>query len=158
MSDTPLDSLAVVISSIAILVALYQASVTRHESRTTIATTLYKGYLDWAMAHPEFALVSTDSTGIRFQKIRSNEMEYVRYDFYVSNLLFAAESILEIMHNDVNWIATLRDQLSYHTEYLQQDEFDRAHYSAKLQQLIDQVLGSDQPVDSAYDSSRSAGS
>ena len=158
MSDTALDSLAVVISSIAVLVAVYQTAVARRESRTTVAITLYKGYLDSAISNPKFALVSTDSSGESFKAIQADRDQYIRYDFYVSSLLFAAESILEIMKHDESWIATLRDQMSYHREYLQHDEFDPAHYSEELRTLIKDVLSADQAAPSTQATKASSGS
>ena len=134
-----MESLAVIISSIAVLVAVYQTVIARHESRRTVAMTLYKSYLDSAMSNPRFALVSLSSSP-SFEEIRSDREAYVSYEFYVASLLFAAESILEITKNDVGWQATLRDQLRYHADYLRHDDFECGHYSNELKTLINQVI------------------
>lgn len=75
--------IAIVVSLFALGVAVFQAYLSRHESRRTVAMTMYKSYLDLAMANPDFVFASQPPQSPAFYKITSDPIARTKYDFYV---------------------------------------------------------------------------
>lgn len=127
------------IAAVALVIAAYQIRVTRLETRRTTAHQIYKDYLRLAMDHPEFSLASFPMESPRLQEILKDDLKYEQYEFYVAQLLFAVEGILETCA-DAEWEATLTDQLSYHALYLQGEHLRQRHYSQRVLSLCDAAI------------------
>ena len=124
-------ALGVVIASVALCVAAFQIWVTRLETRRSTALQIYKDYLKLAMDNPKFSSASYPIDSPRIHLFDNDDLEFERYEYYVSQVLFAAEGILEIT-NDLKWHAALLDQLKYHALYLKNATLVEAHFSKEI--------------------------
>jgi hypothetical protein len=128
-----------VIAALAICIAAYQIRVSIFEARRATAYQIYKDYLSIAMENPKFSSASYPIDRPRLYEFSQNELEYEKYEYFVSNLLFAAEGILEVAA-DPAWRATLQDQLKYHALYLQSGDLPEAHFSKAVLKLSDAAI------------------
>lgn len=144
-----------VIASLALVGAVGQIIVGKREARLAVAKSIYREYLALAFANPKYSSAAYPKKSPRMHAFRmhsdqnTNYETYEQYEFYVSNMLFAAEEILDITHNKSEWRTTLRDQLKYHALYLQSLDMPETHYGAKLLTLRDEAVeayNSDEPT------------
>lgn len=125
---------------VAVVVAFMQILISKKESRLGIAKGIYKDYLMYAFANPQFSSASYPLDEPRFDTFRKNSDEYEKYEFFVSYLLFAAEEVLELTKNNYGWRATLCDQLKYHALYLDSLDLPEHHYSSALLTLREDAI------------------
>lgn len=133
---SPLFSLLSSLATIGIALFAVKISVNQLDAgNTTSAKSIYKDYLNLALAHPRYASASYPLWSPRYSKFRYGSEESEAYEFFVSLLLLSTEEILSIPGKD-GWLATLETQLSYHALYLNSDEFNPRMYSCEVRDLI----------------------
>ena len=113
-------------------IAALQIIVGKYELRLGLAKSIYKDYLALAVENPEFSMPSYPIAKPPFKEFVADSLNYRKYEFYVSNLIFAAEEILELTQSSQEWRATLQSQLQYHALYFQTEDFPESHYSKTI--------------------------
>lgn len=130
---------AAIIAVFALTAAIRQIKISKREARLTLAKTIYKDYLMLAFQNPEFSFAAYPQANPRMNNFKKHG-EYDKYEIFVSYLLLAAEEILDITKNDIEWRATLRDQLKYHGLYLDGMDLPENHYSSALLTLREEAV------------------
>ena len=125
---------------VALLFAWRQIVVSRRESRLSTARTIYREYLSMAFGHPEMSSASYPLESPSFYTLKKDPAKFEAYEFYVSHLLFAAETILELSKNQDKWREVLKDQLRYHALYIQSNAFTRSYYDQDLLTIADEAI------------------
>ena len=120
-----------VVAVLALFGAVWQVRVGRRSQREATASALYADYLSHAMQNPRLASACIEVP----QKDNSTE-EFESYEWFVSLMLNACEQILDLTKGDKEWEATISAQLTYHSDYLLSDRFDRGYYSQGLFALL----------------------
>lgn len=133
-----------VMAAVAVL-ALFGAALQIQESKRSAATAIYAEYLKLAIENPQYA-IPNGVTGARSSERSSGSTYDSKYSFYVSYLLLAAEEILETQHGDKEWEVTLKAQLAYHKNFIDEsgelyaNDGSRAPmYSSKLMNIYKKV-------------------
>jgi hypothetical protein len=133
------SSAAAIFAGVALCVAAFQLRATRLEARRSMAHQIYKDYLKLAFENPQFSAASYPKKSPRFITISKQSEEYEQYEFFVSNLLFACEGILEVCQ-DREWIAAIRTQFAYHALYLKTAHLLPSHYSKQICVLVREAI------------------
>ncbi|MCV6636637.1 hypothetical protein [Candidatus Albibeggiatoa sp. nov. NOAA] len=113
-------------------IAFLQYKKSKNEARDINAKSLYMDYLKLAFDNPKFSLASYPVENPRFSQIVVESDDYCQYEFYVSNLLFAIEEILNLADWNNVWEETVIEQLTYHAIYLNSMDFPEHHYDERL--------------------------
>lgn len=129
-----------VFAVVALFFAWRQIVVSRRESRLGTARGIYREYLSMAFGHPEMSSASYPVEAPGFHRLKNDPVKFEAYEFYVSHLLFAAETILELSKNEEKWRGVLKDQLRYHALYIRSDAFPRHHYDQDLLTVADEAI------------------
>jgi hypothetical protein len=127
-----------IIAAVSALVALTaavfvyrQIAVTRSVQREAVARQIYHDYLKLSFTEPMYASGKwrladpAVPEAVRFEK----------YEWFVSVMLNAGESILLHVAGEDEWLDTIESQIAYHREYLDSEEFlaeYSTHYSPQL--------------------------
>ena len=77
----------------------------------------------------------------------SNHEDEVRYHWFLSKLLMASESILEIAKNDPAWSNTVRENMKAHLFYIRDGNVRLGSYSKDLQSLVLEEISKLEPRD-----------
>jgi hypothetical protein len=89
-------------------------------------------YFELAFEHPNYSLGRYNA---------HDELDFERYEWFVSMMLFSAEEVLILTTRDENWNAAISDQITYHKEYLTANIGKYVdHYSPEMQRLMREVL------------------
>ena len=99
---------------------LIQVRAARLIQREAVALQLYNDYLKLCFAEPAFA---GGQWKLNSSSKLSEDFLYQKYEWFVSLMLNACESILLYAAKADEWTATIKTQLNYHTEYLNSEEF-----------------------------------
>ena len=75
------------------------------EIRKSNAYSLYQTYLNLCLCHPEYSKGYERKTHIK-------DDSYVKYSWFVSNMLFTFEQVLNTSKYDKKWVDTITYQLS----------------------------------------------
>lgn len=127
----PIISLFVAIGALSI--AYWQVQVGRNTSASAQAHGIYQQYLALCIAHPELASGDYIAEG-------ENDLEYAKYTWFFSSMLFAFEQILEAKSNDEKWIATIKSQLEKHKAHLVKSSTAvSSHWHEDLEKIIQEV-------------------
>ena len=129
-----------VVAIVALTIALYHVMVTKHESRRGVAKSIYMDYPALAFANPKYSSASYPIENPPINEFASDQMEFERYEYFVSYLLFATEEILALTKNDLDWRNTLRDQLKHHAIYLDGSKLPEGHYAEALHGLRKEAI------------------
>ncbi|ALU44521.1 hypothetical protein [Pseudoalteromonas rubra] len=124
----------------ALIIAYRQYSISKTQARDIHAKNQYMGYLKLAFEHPKYALASYPENSPRYFEFYRNRDEYTRYEFYVSNLIFAVEQILELADWNQSWEDTVVDQLKYHAIYLDSCDFPEEHTDKRLLRMREKAI------------------
>jgi hypothetical protein len=120
------------IAFFAAMVAFAALRLNRKYQRETIGKATFREFLRLAVQHPDLAEGKIDP---------SKQDEYA---WFVAYFLWAAEEVLKYSRKE--WEANLRLHMTYHKEYLKNDQRSRKEdfptYNAALRKLIDDVVGS----------------
>lgn len=124
---------AVFVAGYAAWVGYKQLKSSKEEERKSIAYDIYHQYLQLCIANPEF------SGG--FKKPENKTLEYDRYRWFVSAMLFSFEQIMETQSEDFKWVATIKSQLLIHKEFLKISRTVREkEWSNELQKIIQNII------------------
>ncbi|SMY34243.1 hypothetical protein [Photobacterium andalusiense] len=128
------------VASGALLVAYWQYSISKTQARDLHAQNQYVGYLKLAFDNPKYSLASYPEGSPRYYEFYRTRDEYIRYEFYVSNLIFAVEQILELADWNQTWEDTVVDQLKYHAIYLDSYAFPEGHTDKRLLKMREKAI------------------
>ncbi|WP_351018348.1 hypothetical protein [Shewanella sp. AC91-MNA-CIBAN-0169] len=118
------------VAVIGLFVAWYQVCAARRESRRATAYAAYDGYLKLCIEHTTFA--SGDDI-----EITNNPEHYHQYKWFVANMLFAFEQVLETCKGDKTWAVTIKHQLKRHKWHLEMSSSaERPEWSDELKALF----------------------
>jgi hypothetical protein len=135
-----LDILAKISTVLAVIVALLAARIAYKqfvssikETRNATAYSIYHQYLTLCLDKPQL------SSGM--QKPHQHSVEYDKYRWFVSSMLFTFEQILDTQKDDPKWIKTITSQLKIHKHFLATSRTVRdKEWDEQLQTIIDDVL------------------
>jgi hypothetical protein len=128
------------VAVLALIIAITQILVGKHEARLAVAKSIYKDYLALAMQNPQFSSASYPIENPRLHEFSKDRDDYEKYEFYVSYLLFAVEEILHLTKNSPEWKSGLQAQLRYHALYLQGQDLPESHWSSELLALRESAI------------------
>jgi hypothetical protein len=125
--------LIVLLAIFALMFTRRQINVARRAQQEATSKDIYRGYLELAFAHPQFAIPSPEANIADGQ-----------YRWFVAILLNASDEILYGTSATV-WRKVIMAELRYHVRYLQSKEFldeDRGWnlYSKELRSLATTVI------------------
>ncbi|WP_323916582.1 hypothetical protein [Aeromonas veronii] len=132
-TDILSNLLTVFIAGVALYIAYKQLMSNRTETRNATAHNLYHQYLKLCMDMPQY------SYGM--EKPNHECIEYGKYCWFISAMLFTFEQMLETMASDEKWQATIKSQLIIHKDFLSSSSTVREKkWNHKLQGLIEDVI------------------
>lgn len=132
-TDILSNLLTVFIAGVALYIAYKQLMSNRTETRNATAHNLYHQYLKLCMDMPQY------SYGM--EKPNHECIEYGKYCWFISAMLFTFEQMLETMASDEKWQATIKSQLIIHKNFLSSSSTVREKkWNHKLQRLIEDVI------------------
>lgn len=103
------------------------------ETRNTTAHNLYHQYLSMCIDKPEFAY--------GMEKPEERTIDYGKYCWFISSMLFTFEQILETNSLDKKWQSTIKSQLFRHRNFLSKSSTVRErNWNDKLQKIINEVI------------------
>ncbi|MFB9137736.1 hypothetical protein ACFSJQ_21250 [Vibrio olivae] len=115
-------------------VAYKQWISSKLEARRATAYSAYSRFLELCDQSPDFAYADE-------QVIKVNQKDYIKYRWFVAQMLFAFEQILDVLPDDDKWNVTIRNQLKKHVWHLRQsNSVDRGEWCQPLQALIERVI------------------
>jgi len=125
-----LPFLALIVAIIAAKIAYSQVQVGREESRRAVANNIYQQYLTLCFEEPKFA------RGL-VQPSVENNLEYSKYCWFVSTMLFAFEQIIETKVSDEKWNTAIKSQLLRHKDFLNKSStVKEAQWDVRLLDII----------------------
>ncbi|MGI2198599.1 hypothetical protein [Shewanella baltica] len=128
------DIITAAVAVIALFFAWYQVRAARKESRRATAYAAYDNYLKLCLDNQSFAM-GTES------EIKNDDKNYLKYKWFVTNMLFAFEQVLEVCKDDPTWEKTVTSQLRRHKWHLEHSKsVQRKEWSEKLIDLILKVV------------------
>ena len=122
-------------AGIALTFAWRQIRENRRNQALATAKTLYKDYLELAFDFPRLAVPQTGAIK------RMGKWQYAKYEWYVTNAMWAWEEILLIVGPDTEWRETLARQIRYHRDYLSSTDFRPAAYAPQLRDFVKDCVG-----------------
>jgi hypothetical protein len=149
LSISDVGSLATTIATFLALcaaaIACVQLYVSKFEARNALVKSIYKDCLRLAFDYPEYSSPSYGRDGAKpnYHEIKSKADKFEKYEFFVSQLLFALEEILIFKPKDTVWRKISRDQMKYHALYLQERIVGtnlEKHYSRQIRELMREAV------------------
>lgn len=148
------DIIMAVVAILALILTLQQLRSGRLESRRATAYATYQEYLKNCAENPKLAF------GNR-KDIVLNGVTHEEYPWFISQMLFTFEQVLETSNSDKQWKTAIQSQLRRHAWYLQgSNTIKREEWSNDLMALINEVISNwqveklenmqDEPVTDAY--------
>lgn len=146
VSDTPaaanqaqvvsaaIASVTAVVALAAAALVLFQVRATRAIQREAVARQMYNEYLRLCFAESMYAAGNWSSAGELPQ-----EVLFEKYEWFVSVMLNACESILLHVADRDEWRETIRSQIGFHSKYIKSERFQReyaCHYSDALRSMF----------------------
>ncbi|AXN34236.1 hypothetical protein R7D64_01305 [Vibrio sp. Vb2535] len=128
------DIIMAVVAVLALMLTLQQLRSGRQESRRATAYATYQEYLKNCADNPKFAYGNKND-------IVSNGVTHEKYPWFVSQMLFTFEQVLETSKSDKQWRTAIQSQLEKHAWYLERSNtIKRNEWSDDLMTLIRNVL------------------
>lgn len=110
-----------------------QTDVTKEHNQSLIAHSAYSEYLKLAMEYPQFAHPN-------IAKLDENYELKNHYKWFVANMLYHFETVVEAMQGDDDWEVTLIPQIKKHGWYIyQNDRYKKDGWSSELKELIEKA-------------------
>ncbi|AIW17248.1 hypothetical protein VITU102760_19810 [Vibrio tubiashii] len=127
------DIVMMVIASIALVFSIKQLLSGRKESRRATAYATYHEYLKLCFDNSALAYGNQS-------EIIQNGQTTPEYPWFVSQMLFAFEQILETDKSDEQWQISIKSQLERHAWYLKKSKTaNRSEWNEELKAIIKQV-------------------
>lgn len=118
------------IATLALAIAVCQLYINRYESRRNTAYSIYQEYLKLCFEYADLSYGKQSDILIN-GKINN------KYPWFIAQMLFAFEQILEIDKNDENWNVAIASQLKKHQWYLKKSKsVERNEWNEKLKDII----------------------
>jgi len=122
------------VAVIALLIAWRQLWGSRKESRRATAYAAYSKFLELCEQNPNFAYAKEVA-------IKADSNKHIKYRWFVAQMLFAFEQILDVLPNDEKWNTTITNQLQKHCWHLKDSgSVKREEWNRPLQDLIEDVI------------------
>ncbi|WP_107947349.1 hypothetical protein [Shewanella baltica] len=119
-----------VVAVLALLFARKQLESASKDSKRATAYSAYADYLKLCIENESLA------RGVEIE-ITRNDDNYSKYRWFVANMLFAFEQVLEACNDDTTWQETIRHQLKRHKWHLDKSRSTkRAEWSDELKALF----------------------
>ncbi len=126
-----------IVAVVAAIFAYKQWTSSKEEARRATAYSAYSQFLELCQQSPDFAYANEE-------KIKGNQKDYMKYRWFVAQMLFAFEQILDTLPNDNEWKVTITNQLKKHVWHLKESSsVNRKEWSKPLQGLIENVIKQD---------------
>ena len=118
----------------AIKVALNQLKVSREETRRSTAYTAYQQYLSLCLEHSDLAKGCES-------EIYKDDFKYGKYKWFLSNMLFSFEQIIEVLPKDKEWKSSIKSQLLRHRWHLvKAKSIKEKQWSPEMSAIINEVI------------------
>ncbi|EJL3952832.1 TPA: hypothetical protein O4I89_001036 [Vibrio cholerae] len=106
----------------------------KKEARRATAYSAYSKFLELCQQSPDFAYAKEN-------KIKANQKDYIQYRWFVAQMLFAFEQILDVLPNDEEWKVAISNQLKKHVWHLKgSGSVERKEWCKPLQALIEDII------------------
>lgn len=104
------------------------------ELKKNNAYNLYQNYLNLCLNHPEYSKGYERTEHVK-------DSNYVKYSWFVSNMLFTFEQILNATKNDDKWLKAIKNQLKIHKIHLLHSRTVRNNeWETPLQNIINEII------------------
>ncbi|NAW78213.1 hypothetical protein CAG60_04885 [Vibrio sp. V33_P6A3T137] len=127
----------IVICIVAVVTAVFayrQWTSSKEEARRATAYSAYSRFLELCLQLPDFAYADE-------QVLKVNQKDYIQYRWFVAQMLFAFEQILDVLPDDEEWKITISNQLKKHVWHLKSSSsVKRKEWNASLQTLIEGLI------------------
>ncbi|MGQ6251068.1 hypothetical protein ACUNF8_25035 [Serratia sp. IR-2025] len=121
------------IAAIALLFTIIQLRANKREARRATAYNTYQEYLRLCFDNPKLAYGKEN-------EIRKFDGIDIKYPWFISQMLFAFEQILENDMCDPEWETSIKSQLLRHSWYLKNSKSaNRNEWNIKLKSIIKEV-------------------
>ncbi|MGR5355794.1 hypothetical protein [Vibrio chagasii] len=148
------DIIMAIVAILALILTLKQLRSGRLESRRATAYATYQEYLKNCAENPKLAYGNRN-------EIVLNGVTREEYPWFISQMLFTFEQVLETSKSDKQWKTAIRSQLERHAWYLEgSNTIKRKEWSDELTALISVAISNwqvkkcvnvqDKPVTNAY--------
>lgn len=122
-----------IVATVAVCVAYNQWDSSKVEARRATAYSAYSKFLELCQEFPDFAYAKE-------KVITVNQSDYIKYRWFVAQMLFAFEQILDVAPNDKEWNVVISNQLKRHAWHLKKSSsVVRKEWRKSLQDLITEV-------------------
>lgn len=117
----------------ALYVAKIQIGAASLSQKKATATNIYSEYLRLAIDHPAESRRDKQNDKI--------SVDDLKYDAFVTYALYAAEEILTLFPDDINWRNALKHDLSHHKDFFNSDAYknDVNSYTTELQGIVKEI-------------------
>ena len=132
------DIIMAIVAILALILTLKQLQSGRLESRRATAYATYQEYLKNCAENPKLAYGNRN-------EIVLNGVTQEEYPWFISQMLFTFEQVLETSKSDKQWKTAIRSQLERHAWYLEgSNTVKREEWSKDLMTLIKEVISKSQ--------------
>jgi hypothetical protein len=87
------------------------------------AESLWREYERLALDHPRMAKPEESVVDMSIKPFDGSHEKFTRYEYFVSILLWAGESILQVYNRQYDWKASVGDEIALHEIYLTSEYF-----------------------------------
>lgn len=117
----------------AVIIAFNSFNTNRRHHNENLSEQIWRDYEKLAFDNPQFA-PPTASLNIAEQKFGHDEdgTMFVKYEWFVSIMLFACEKVLSSYDGVQDWNNSIRAQLAMHSAYINSERFSRMGYMENL--------------------------
>lgn len=148
------SAMSLIASIFAICYSVWSGSVSFKAQQETQAYTYWQSFLALTVQYPEFAngMDSIDKFSIAdisnfgrdtIRKHDSLHKVYVKYAWFVTNALGAAEIVWNLQKGDTAWGNTLKQVLGFYTAFYKCKTFKLTDYSPDMRDLITTSIAAD---------------
>ncbi|ABM04391.1 hypothetical protein Ping_2679 [Psychromonas ingrahamii 37] len=123
-----LPFVALIVAIFVVKIAYVQVHVGREEARRAAANNIYQQYLTLCFENSKFAKGLVQPSG-------TNNLDYSKYCWFVSMMLFSFEQIIEINVSEEKWHRAIKLQLLRHKDFLNKSS------TVREEQWDDRLIG-----------------
>ncbi|MFM9801358.1 hypothetical protein ACKKBJ_20215 [Aeromonas dhakensis] len=128
------DIIMAIVAILALIITLNQLRSGRQESRRATAYTTYQEYLKNCVENPKLAYGNKND-------IILDSIANAKYPWFISQMLFTFEQILETAMPDNQWKTAIQAQLERHAWYLEKSNtVKRKEWSSSLMALLNEAI------------------
>jgi len=123
---------------IALGFGVQQIRASRTDSREATATQTWMEYYLRCIDYPDYACPDFDKL-----KRHEDNREFYKYEWFVSFMLLACDQVIRLPKGGPNWEQFVRNNVSYHSDYLKSKYFKEGYsppFSPKLISKVKEVL------------------